>query len=97
MQKHRRPRPAGLVRTVLCLAASFLFISTTHPSAARPLPKTRVYSESSGLPSAQVRSLATDESGCIWALTRNGLTIFDGQDMTPVSPPAAFPINTLGL
>ena len=80
------------------------FVATFVVAALFPLaapasaqyPKVRVYSESNGLPSAQVRSLAADRSGCVWALTRNGLTFFDGQFMTPVAPPKGLTSYELG-
>ncbi len=96
MQAHRRPpSPCPEVASFLATFA-FPILFLLAGSVDAQYAKIRVYSESNGLPSAQVRSLASDSSGCVWTLTRSGLTYFDGQFMTPVAPPEGLASNELG-
>lgn len=67
-----------IIMTVLIMALSCLFSTTTWADAESPEYKFLHYTSDKGLPSNCVRDIAQDSKGLIWFATDGGVCSFDG-------------------
>ena len=69
------------IRKIFCKAIIVILCFISSPAFAQlNVNNVTHYSESDGLPGAEVRNIITDRFGYIWIGTINGLTRFDGYE-----------------